>query len=46
MELDVSRSNRFSLSSTSKGNQIKWFSNNMYIKADTMGCEVILWERI
>lgn len=42
MELDVSRNSRFSLSSTSKGNQIKWFSNNMYIKADTMGCEGIV----
>lgn len=42
MELYMSRNNRFSLSSTSRGNQIKWFSNNMYIKADTMGCEGIV----
>ena len=32
----LSSNSRFSLSSTSKGNQIKWFHNTLYIKADTM----------
>ena len=39
MIIKVEANNRFNLSSTSKGNQIKWFQNNMYIKADSMGYE-------
>lgn len=39
MVIEVEANNRFDLSSTSKGNQIKWFQNNMYIKADSMGYE-------
>lgn len=39
MIIEVEANNRFDLSSTSKGNQIKWFQNNMYIKADSMGYE-------
>lgn len=39
MDFHVSVADRFYLSSTSKGNQIKWFKNNMYLKADTMGYE-------
>ena len=38
-EIVLSRNDRFILSSTSKGNQIKWFKDNKYIKADTMGYE-------
>ena len=30
---------RLTLSSTSKGNQIKWYKNNIYYKADTFGYE-------
>lgn len=35
----VEESNRFDRMSTSKGNQVKWFKDNMYIKADSMGHE-------
>lgn len=35
----VEESNRFDRTSTSKGNQIKWFKDNMFIKADSMGYE-------
>lgn len=35
----VDRKDRFLLSSTSKGNQIKWFKDNKWLKADTMGYE-------
>lgn len=38
---NVSRENRFELSSTSKGNQIKWVKGNKFLKADTMGYESI-----
>lgn len=37
----VSKKDRFQLSSTSKGNQTKWYKDDMYIKADTMGYESI-----
>jgi hypothetical protein len=39
MDIYVSAKDRFELSSTSKGNQIKWFKDNTYIKADTLGYE-------
>lgn len=39
LEIKVSESERFELSSTSKGNQIKWYRNDLFIKADTMGYE-------
>lgn len=38
---NVSRDDRFELSSTSKGNQIKWVKGNKFLKADTMGYESI-----
>lgn len=37
--VEVPEERRFLLSSTSKGNQIKWFYNNEYLKADSMGYE-------
>lgn len=37
----VSRGERFELSSTSKGNQIKWVKGNKFLKANTMGYESI-----
>lgn len=37
--IEVPEERRFLLSSTSKGNQIKWFYNNEYLKADSMGYE-------
>ena len=39
MIIKVEASNRFDLSSTSKGNQIKWFINNVYYKANNLGYE-------
>lgn len=38
---EVCKDDLFNLSSTSKGNQLKWFKNNFYIKADSMGYEGI-----
>lgn len=38
---NVSRDERFRLSSTSRGNQIKWVKGNKFLKADTMGYESI-----
>lgn len=38
----VSENDRFEFSSTSKGNQIKWFKGNTYLKANTMGYEGIV----
>lgn len=38
---EVSADDSFNLSSTSKGNQSKWFKDNLYIKADSMGYEGI-----
>lgn len=38
---NVSRGDRFELSSTSKGNQTKWVVGNKFLKADTMGYESI-----
>lgn len=38
-EFNVKAEDRFNISSTSKGNQIKWVKDNCYIKADTMGYE-------
>lgn len=38
---NVSRDDRFELSSTSKGNQTKWVKGNKFLKADTMGYESI-----
>lgn len=35
----VSADDRFKLSSTSKGNQIKWVKDGLYLKADSMGYE-------
>ena len=37
----VSENDRFRLSSTSKGNQIKWVNGGKFLKADTMGYESI-----
>lgn len=37
----VKREERFNLSSTSKGNQIKWVKDGRFLKADTMGYESI-----
>lgn len=37
--IEVPEESRFFLSSTSKGNQVKWVFNNEYLKADTMGYE-------
>lgn len=41
MRVEVSRNDRFVLASTSKGNQLKWFQDDRYYKADTMGYESI-----
>lgn len=41
IEINVNYKDRFRLASTSKGNQIKWYQNGCYIKADTMGYESI-----
>ena len=40
-EIYVDLSNRFKLQATTKGNQIKWFKGNRWIKADSMGYESI-----
>ena len=37
----LSADNRFKLSSSSKGDQVKWFTDNKYYKADTRGYEGI-----
>lgn len=39
MDFHVSFTNRFDLASTSKGNQINWFKDNIYLKVDTLGYE-------
>lgn len=39
--IHVEKHNRFDKMSTSKGNQTKWFKDNMFIKADSMGYESI-----
>ena len=41
MIVEVQKENRFELSSTSKGNQIKWYRDNTFYKADSMGYESI-----
>lgn len=38
---NINFNNRFLLSSTSKGNQIKWTIGNKFIKADSMGYESV-----
>lgn len=38
----LNENDRFELSSTSKGNQIKWYKDGFYIKANTMGYEGIV----
>ena len=38
---NVSDEDTFVLSSSSKGNQVKWFKDNYFIKQDTMGYESI-----
>lgn len=40
MDFKVNVKDRFNLSSTSKGNQIKWFKDNIYLKADSLGQNV------
>lgn len=35
--IHVEKHNRFDKMSTSKGNQTKWFKDNMFIKADSRG---------
>lgn len=40
-EIFVKKENRFHLSCSSKGNQIKWAIGRLFIKADTMGYEGI-----
>lgn len=40
-QFTFSLKDRFSLSSTSDGEQLKWFKDNMYIKADVKGYESI-----
>lgn len=37
--IELNSSDRFAHSSTSKGNQQKWFKNNIFYKADSMGYE-------
>lgn len=37
--IELNSSDRFLYSSTSKGNQQKWFKNNIFYKADSMGYE-------
>lgn len=38
---NISVDDRFQLSSTSKGNQIKWVKNGVWLKSDSLGYESI-----